>query len=155
MENYNKKELINELQRSKDLMYGKEIINEQLTAALRKTLMAVLKTTIDDIIKKGVQSTQQFTKKLKDSFDNIASTVRNAKGSKLTAAEETAIYQELQKAAQKNGKNAVAMSQKKTAQSATADLTKKGGQLVKTGGDDVSKKSSYKSKVVRWFLYQY
>lgn len=140
MENYNKKELINELQRSKDLMYGKEIINEQLTAALRKTLMAVLKTTIDDIIKKGVQSTQQFTKKLKDSFDNIASTVRNAKGSKLTAAEETAIYQELQKAAQKNGKNAVAMSQKKTAQSATADLTKKGGQLVKTGGDDVSKK---------------
>lgn len=140
MENYNKKELINELQRSKDLMYGKEIINEQLTAALRKTLMAVLKTTIDDIIKRGVQSTEQFTKKLKDSFDNIASTVRNAKGSKLTAAEETAIYQELQKAAQKNGKNAVAMSQKKTAQSATADLAKKGGQLVKTGGDDVSKK---------------
>ena len=99
MENFNKKELINELQRAKDLMYGKEIINEQLTAALRKTLMAVLKTTIDDIIKKGVQSAQQFTKKLESSFDNITNTVRNAKGSKLTRAEETAIYQELQKVA--------------------------------------------------------
>lgn len=140
MENFNKKELINELQRAKDLMYGKEIINENLSVALRKTLMAVLKTTIDDIIKKGVQSAQQFTKKLESSFDNIANTVRNAKGSKLTRAEETAIYQELQKAAQKNADNAVAISQKKTAQSATADLAKKGGQLVKTGGDDVSKK---------------
>ena len=139
MENFNKKELINELQRAKDLMYGKEIINEQLTAALRKTLMAVLKTTIDDIIKKGVQSAQQFTKKLESSFDNITNTVRNAKGSKLTRAEETAIYQELQKAAQQNADNAVAISQKKTAQSATADLTKKAGQLVKTGGDDAGK----------------
>lgn len=139
MENSNNKELINELQRAKELMYGKEVINEQLVPALRKVLMAVLKTTIDDIIKKGVQSAADFTKKAMNKFDNIASTVRNAKGMPLTAVEETAIYQELQKAAQQNADNAVAISQKKTAQSATADLTKKSGQLVKTGGDDAAK----------------
>ena len=99
MENFNKKELINELQRAKDLMYGKEIINEQvLTVALRNVLTSALRTILKNTIKKNL-SDEVFSTQILGNYENIANTVRNAKGAPLTKAEETAIYQELQKVA--------------------------------------------------------
>lgn len=139
MENFNKKELINELQRTKELMFGKEIINEQLSKVLQKVLLSSIKYYVDEIIKQGVKSVDNFQNKIMNKFDDIASKVRNAKGSDLTRVEENAIEIELKKTATVEAKKAVQASEKRAAQTATADLTKKAGQLVKTGGDDAGK----------------
>ena len=123
MENFNKKEILRELQRSQELMYGKEIINEQLLPALKNVFMDALRTSLDDFIKQGITNLKSLKDVAIRSLPKIAAKMEAALGRNLTKIERTAVFQEL----------------RKSAGQAAEDAAKKTSTVVKTVGDDASK----------------
>lgn len=95
MENSNGKKSLQEIERMRELMYGKDLLNEQLTTAVKNAIKNILRTTISDIIRAGVSKVDDLIRSVKESFGKIITKVEKSLGRNLTQGEKMAAYNEL------------------------------------------------------------
>lgn len=143
MKNIEEKKVINELSRVKELMYGNELLTEQWQSALRSlatdAIRTIVKNITDDIaktIKAGGKIAKMSASDIITSANKQWNTVLSKlKGKGLKNIEISAARAEFDNIVNKEAQTAA-----KTVNQTIDDAGKKAGQLVKTGGDDVSKK---------------